>query len=149
MYPEVLALATQNATEDDIAHIQTTAHKYLTLHAETTRRGVPLADAPEQTSLRDSWENLLQAIFDATHNQVMALLARPLIQLHGARDWVGLEEDLTTQETQFVKTLLALIAAGDPAAAREQTRSLMKLPSEAVDALSKTAVATPTMIVLD
>ena len=149
LFPEILALAAQNATDEDISQIETGAKRYLSLHAKTARMGLPPEKYPEYDKLKKSWADFVQAVFDATHNKVIQLLAQPLIQLHGPRDWKGLPNNITDEETRFSMTVIDLIKARDPNRAREQMRRLLELPPEAVKALKKSAIATSTTIILD
>jgi len=146
IYPEVIALAAQHATQDDINQIQAAADVYLAMHAQIADKGLPPASSSEFAQFRQRWTDFVQAVFDATHNKVLSLLAHPLIQLHGAREWTGLPEGITTQETRLIMEIIELIKGSDPTSAREKMRALMDLPPEAVQALKKTDVATLTTI---
>jgi DNA-binding FadR family transcriptional regulator len=148
IYPEIVAMAAGHASDEDVAAIQNAADRYLAQHAQIAARGLPDVNSAEYQDFMQRWADVVQAIFDATHNKVISLLARPLIQLHGARDWEGLSDSMTSQETRFITTVIGLIRSRDPEKARNQMRGLMELPPEAVAALQKTAVASPTKIVL-
>ncbi len=148
IYPEIVALATRNATDEDVAAIQNAADRYLVQHAKIAAHGLPDVQSSEYQQFMGLWSEVVQAVFDATHNQVISLLAKPLIRLHGARDWQGLADSITNQERKFITTVIDLIRSGDPENARQQMEALMALPPEAVEALQKTAVAQLTTIVL-
>jgi hypothetical protein len=74
------------------------------------------------------------------------LLAHPLIQLHGPRDWKSLPTSLTSEETRIITAFIELIKSREPAGARKEMRALLDLPPEAVKAQKKTAVGTLTTI---
>lgn len=146
IYPEIAALAAQNASETDIAKIQSTADAYLTFHAKIAEKGLSEIKPDEFKPFQQTWLDFIQAIFDATHNKVFSLLARPLTQLHSPRNWEGLPGSLTERETRFISKVIDLIKSGDPEAVRREMHSLMTLPPEAVTAMQQTDVATPTTI---
>lgn len=149
IYPEILALAATHATDGDIARIQAAADAYLVQHAQIAASGPLNVDSSEYRAFQSVWSDFVQTVFDATHNKVFMLLARPLIQLHGVRNWEGLSDSLTYHETQLVTAIIDLIKARDPAIARQQMKELMALPPEAVSAMRQTSVASPTTIVLN
>lgn len=149
LYPEVVTLAATNATEADVHKIQAAADDYLKRHGELAEVGLPEIDSKKYQAFRQTWDNFIQAVFDATHNQVLTLLARPLIGLHAMRNWEGLPVSITTQETQFITTVIDLIKSSDPEHVRRQMGALMALPPEAVAAMRQTEVAAPVHIVLN
>lgn len=148
VFPQIVALAATNATEDDIVKIQKAADEYLTRHAQIAKQGLTKVASNKLQAFQQTWSSFVQAVFDATQNKVVALLARPLIQLHGARNWEGLPVNITSQETEFITTIIDLIETGDAAKAREQMQILMELPAEAIAAMQQTEVSAPTTIVL-
>ncbi len=147
--PEVVAMAATNATADDLAALQHAAGCYLTLPGEVAKVGLPDVDSAEYDAFAQTWRSFMQAVFDATQNKLFALLAQPLIRLHGPRNWVGLPDNITAQETQIVQALIDLIKAGDAVQARTQVRQLLALPDVAVEALQQTPVSTPTTITME
>ncbi len=144
--PEVVALAASNATAEDVGAIEAAADAYLTMHAEIAKVGLPAVDSAEYDAFGQTWTNVMQAVFDATHNTVFSLLAQPLIRLHGPRNWVGLPDDITSQETALVQTIISLIKSADAEQARSQMKQLLALPTVAIDALRQTSVSDPTTI---
>ena len=149
LYPEIMALAAANATEADIAHIEQAVTDYLALHATLVDGDISDEDSAEVQQFRRLWAVFNQTLFDATHNKVVMLLAQPLVQLHAPRDWIGLQGDVIQYEAELLHKFSAMIAAGDPDAAREQTHALMALPPEGVAAMQQAAVGTVTTIVLE
>ena len=148
VFPQIVALAATNATDDDIGKIQKAADEYLALHAQIAKQGLTEVSPRKLRAFQQTWARFVQAVFDATQNKVVALLAQPLIQLHGARNWEGLPVNITTKETELIATIIALIETGDAAQAGEQMQMLMELPAEAIAALQQTEVSAPTTIVL-
>lgn len=149
LYPEIAALAAASATEEDLAAMQSAADSYLALHARSADSGLPAIESAAFRALRQSWSDFVQAMFDATHNRVISLLAQPLIGLHGPRDWQGLPGSITEEETAVVATIIEAVRSRDPDHAREEMRSLLTLPAEAVAALKGTAVGETTTIVVE
>ena len=148
LYPEILALAATSATDSDIVKIETAAQEYLKFHAQVSDEKLLASDTPAYRKFQKIWGNFLETVFEATHNKVIALLAQPLLRLHGLRNWEGLTESLINSETLFVTTIIDLIKSHDPVNAREQISVMMELPPEAVTAMQQTAVANLTTIVL-
>ena len=68
-----------------------------------------------------AFRRMMQAIFAATHNQVLVQLARPLLNLRNLRTWAEAEENtpetIIALEINYVRQLIDAIASGDPAQA--------------------------------
>jgi len=146
VFPEVCALAAAEASETELAQIKDLTAQYIELFTRTTesywrnnRSALPL----EVDANRAAFVAIIQAIFDATHNAVWKLLARPVLQLRSTRDWETeniTSEELIASETRFLETLIAAISSGDPKLARKTTAELMQLPTEAIVAMRETPV---------
>lgn len=148
IYPEILALAAINANDGDIATIEAAAEEYLKYHAEVSEESLMETDSPKYEKIQSCWAGFVETLFNATHNKVISLLAHPLIQIHGIRNWEGLTGSITAMETQLVTTIINLVKSHDPVNAREEMHRLLTLPAEAITALQQTAIGTPTMIVI-
>jgi len=146
VFPEVCALAAVEASEAELDQIKNLASQYIELFARTTELYWPKNQSPspsEVDSNRAAFVAIIQAIFDATHNAVWQLLARPVLQLRSMRDWETenmTAEILITSETRFLETLLTAVSSGDPGLARKTTAELMQLPTEAIVAMRETPV---------
>lgn len=144
--PEVVALAATVATEAEIAEIRRLTDVYLAEFAAHQARWGSQEDTPaaELEQLRMAYQAVMLAVFAATHNQVLQQLARPLLKLRNFRNWRGDEPDspetAVNIETAFWQKLGDTLAAKDPDQARAITARLMRLPSEAVEAMRQTPV---------
>jgi GntR family transcriptional repressor for pyruvate dehydrogenase complex len=144
--PEVMALAATAATAAEVAEIRRLTDVYLAEFAEHQTRWGDQEDTPvlELERLRAAYQAVMQAVFAATHNQVLQQLARPLLKLRNFRNWRGDEpaspETAVNIETTFWQKLVDTLAARDPDQARAITARLMCLPPEAVEAMRQTPV---------
>jgi DNA-binding FadR family transcriptional regulator len=146
LFPEVCALASAEATDEEITRIQLLVGRQIEASIDTTRRywgregGWPDA---EKERLRTGFQELNRAIFSATHNRVLELLAPPLGSLRNLRYWQSEAETMEgviESESAYYRILGEAIASGDPAEARRAVSKLMKLPAEAEEAMRDTPV---------
>ncbi len=136
VFPEVCALTAQAASDDDLAHIRSLIAAY---------------DDPQSVDPLKTFPACIEAIFNATHNHVWQLLARPLLNLHSVRNWETLPDsdpDLGYQmDKRYLTALLDAIATRDPAHVRQTVAEMMQLPPHAEQAMRATAVGeTPTIL---
>ena len=137
MIPELIALASTTATDEEIAEIQENIQAYRQVVIEFhTRRfeGFPALPA-EMQAFREGSQRIMKAIFKASHNRVFEQLAQPLLYLRNLRTWQNDESDtpdsLTEIEISYFNGLVDTIASRDPNLARKQVRlmiSLLQLP---------------------
>lgn len=143
--PEVCALAAVQASDEEIATLQELVARNLQvideiLTAWWTADAMPAA---EQQRMWASGREVIQAVFQASHNRLLQLLAQPLLALRNLRYW---EEPATTleaaqqREADFFQTLVTAVASRDPVQARAQMRARMSLPPEAEAAMRQTPV---------
>jgi GntR family transcriptional repressor for pyruvate dehydrogenase complex len=145
LLPEVCALAAVAATDEEIRALRELAERNLAVMDEILTAWWPADDLPEKEKERfwASGREVVEAIFDASHNRVLQLLARPLLPLRKLRYWE--EEALTLAEAKrrerdYFETALAAIGSRDPEQARRMVRERMRLPAEAVEAMRGTRV---------
>ena len=151
IYPEVAALAAARVTDEEVAEIRRLAEENLRVIAEYQVRWWRQTTPPaEQARYKESFFQVLQAIFAATHNQVFRQLARPLYDLRNLRDWADAEdstpEEYIELEKRFLLAWVEAIASRDPQFARQSIQRLMVLPPEAMHAMQHTAVGEVTVI---
>ncbi len=146
MIPELIALASTSATDEEIAeireHIQAYRQILIEFHTRRFER-VPALPA-EMQAFRDGSQNIMRAIFEASHNHVFQQLAQPLLNLRNLRTWQDDENDtpesLAELEMLYFNGLVDAIATRDPDTARKQARLLMDLPPEAIEAMKQTPI---------
>lgn len=143
--PEVCALAAVAATDEEIAALHELAERNLAVMDEILTKWWPNDNMPESEKERfwASGREVVEAIFDASHNRVLQLLARPLLPLRRLRYWE--DEALTLEEAKkrerdYFETALAAIRGRDPEQARRMVRERMALPAEAIEAMRATRV---------
>ncbi len=146
VFPEVVALAAATAGDEEIAELRRLTAACLEVFARLTLKRGDAETVPEAElePLRAAYRELIQAIFAATHNQVLRQLAEPLSKLRNLRSWRG-DEAYTPQaaikmESDFLNQWVEAIAARDPARARETVARLMRLPEGAVEVMRRTPV---------
>lgn len=147
LLPHVVALAAINATEDDLTIIQQQLTDYLAYHADHARkwRQFPSDELPQSAvaELAAQYGALSLAIFEATHNQILILLAKPLTQLHGMRFWTGAEitdEQIIANEQRIMGEIVDAIVRRDPQRARAAVEAIQNLPQEAIHAMRDTHI---------
>ena len=146
LYPEVGALAAKKATDEELDDIRQKVDAYLILqqktHTPIQKIETQNSDHIEQLSI--AFKDIMEALFSATHNAVLALLAQPLLQLRSLRDWQPekpqpIEEVLAFEES-YLKTFVNAVASRNPEQARQTITHLMQLPAEAETAMRHTPV---------
>jgi len=145
LFPEVVALAAKSASDDEIAGIQRLVETYCEVIVDFYTTWWGKAAPPDaQAQVTDAFRQVMIAICDATHNQVVQQLARPLLNLHNLRAWADAEGDTldsaVAAESRVMYQLVDAIAGRDPGEARGIVKRLFELPHEAVDAMRKTPV---------
>jgi DNA-binding FadR family transcriptional regulator len=145
MLPEVCALAAVAATDEEITALHELAERNLAVIDEILTAWWPADNLPERERERfwASGREMVQAIFDASHNRVLQLLARPLLPLRKLRYWEDEEMTLAEakeRERRYFETALAAIGGRNPEQARRMVRERMALPAEAVAAMRATRV---------
>lgn len=143
--PEVVALATTSASDEEIVQIRLLAEEYLKIVAEhQTKWWGKEAPPAELGQLTAAFRGVMGAIFAGTHNQVFRQLARPLLNLRNLRTWAESEEStpdiVIAVETEFIRQLIDAVASRDPAQARATVARLVELPPEAIQAMRQTQV---------
>ncbi|MFN2188314.1 MAG: FadR/GntR family transcriptional regulator [Candidatus Promineifilaceae bacterium] len=154
LYPEIIALATKEASEEELDLIRQAVAGYLNVVRETHERGNQETDNPTyaEEQLRQAYQRLISTMFRVSHNKVIQLLAEPLLRLRNVRSW-RVEGDTPMRayemEKAFFETIVAAISTGDPDEARETLKRLMSLPAEAEAAMRRTQIGDVPVIELD
>ncbi len=140
--PEVVALAAQAATEEEIGEIERLAEIYLDAYREHNERWPVETPDHEIEKLRAIAQPAEAAIFAATHNRVFQRLTWPLLRMRNFRRWdeIPTNEEALIRDDHWWHTIILLLRAGDPARARHTLRDLLALPDHAVDAMRATPV---------
>ncbi|MBX3059750.1 MAG: FadR family transcriptional regulator [Anaerolineae bacterium] len=145
LLPEVCALAAVQASDEEIVAFRELVARNMQVTDEILAVWWA-ADAMPEAEQQRLWaggREVIQALFQMSHNRLLQLLASPLLALRNLRYW---EEPATTleaarqREADFFQTLVTAVASRDPAQARAQMRARMSLPPEAETAMRQTAV---------
>lgn len=146
--PEVIAEAAREATDNEIATIRRLTAEYHQVFAEVSRRhwGHPRLPDSARERVLASFRAVYHAIFAATHNAVLALLAEPVMRLRALRSWQEGEmtvEDFIAHEQQLFNARVDAITGRDPAQARQIVRDSMRVPPDIEATLRAAMSATP------
>jgi len=141
LFPAVAALVCSSATEAEIAAIRDLANHHLeSLQAQIDAAAGDGRGAVLQNEILP-FARILQAIFDATHNEVVRQIGAQLTALRRPRNWVGLNErEGLAMDRAFLNELLAILETRDPQNARQRIEALMQLPPEAIEVMKKTPI---------
>ncbi|HRQ40949.1 MAG TPA: GntR family transcriptional regulator [Chloroflexota bacterium] len=145
LLPEVCALAAVQASDEEIVALRELVARNLQVIDEILAAWWSADAMPEaeQQRMWASGREVIQALFQMSHNRVLQLLVQPLLALRNLRYW---EEPATTleaarqREADFFQTLVTAVASRDPEQARSQMRTRMALPPEAETAMRQTPV---------
>jgi len=145
VYPELFALASAEATEEERAQIAALAKEYLALREELLTAHWDEGDLPPTASmaLMANYRTFVEAIFAATHNKLLQLLARPLISLRSSRYWENPGQTLAqalAEEASYMQAILDSLSSRDPDVARTEMRKVLALPPEAIAAMRQTPI---------
>lgn len=145
LYPELFALAASEATDEELAAAQTAGEAYLTTFRRVTIDywDYPATPPDQLQTLMADYQALIKAVFAATHNRLILLLAAPLLRLRSFRRWERGEtmpEADIARETAYVDQMLQALRTRNPEETRALMRDLMALPPEAQTAMRQTTV---------
>jgi GntR family transcriptional repressor for pyruvate dehydrogenase complex len=151
LLPEIIAMAAEYATEEDIEELEIQKTRYTDYIADYHQKWWKQeAPAHATDEMRALFRSFMQQLFAATHNKVIEQLALPLLRLRNLRQWKEGEqmtpEEFTKTEKAYVDNMLNLVKNRDPQAAREVTRQVMHLPAGAIEAMKNTAVGEVTVL---
>ena len=95
IFPEVVALAAKAATDEEIAKIRQLTENCMAVFRQHQTKWWQKDDVPETEleKIRVAYQDIRQAIFEATHNRVLQQLAQPLSRLRSLREWRDSEDD--------------------------------------------------------
>ena len=148
VFPEVCALAATEATDAEIVQLKMLGGEYIELFANVSTTqwdsDDPAAKAAKEV-VRKAFAAFITAIFEATHNAMWQIFARPILSLRSMRTWEVENEEpspelVVSLEKRFVDTLVGTIAGRNPQAAHETVAELMRLPHEAETVMRSTPI---------
>lgn len=145
VFPQVCALASEAATETDRADIKRLGEEYIDIFRQSLQENWQHDSISGGTwePARTAFIAFIRAVFDATHNKVWQLLAKPILQLRSPRQWddSDMDEELAIRfEKAFIDSVIVAISAESAQEAQQMVSKLMVLPPEAVQAMKKTGV---------
>ena len=136
--------ATQTAADIEAMRAELAAYTEVVTDFHTQWWQVKTVPQSELERYRTASDRVRQAIFDSTHNQVFAQLARPVLRLRNLRTWLDNPEHTLEStialEVDFYSRVIDAIAGRNPTFAAKETARLMQLPTEAIEAMRQTPV---------
>ena len=153
LLPAIAALASEAATDEEIAALRRSVEDYLVLFQDYQTRWVDATPpASESERILNAYRAILETIFDASHNQLIRQLAPSLIGLRTLRHWRGETDDAAQPEValrieaKILRRMVEAIASRDPERARSIVAHLSQLPPQAIEAMRETPVGEPPLI---
>lgn len=145
LFPEILAMATEHASEEDIQELEQRQKTYLDFVETYNKKWWGQESPPEETDqLIALYRQFAEKLFAATHNKVIEQLAQPLMQIRNVRNWAEDDqmspEEFTKFESISIGRLLHAVKSRNADEARKIARQSMKLPPEAIAAMKETPV---------
>lgn len=155
MFPIAVALATSNATDEEIAGLESLADQFLHVLAESNKATTEAEFNALNKEAQVALDQFHLAIYRATHNKVMQQFAEPLRELRKLRHWdlseVEHEMDSTLfqhVDQAFLRAVLTCLKSGDPARAHAALAPFTSLPPEAVTTMKETPIGESPRIVI-
>ena len=145
LYPEVFALAAEMATDEELTQLNDLAQNYfnsMQLMIEADNDSRPILPEVEQAAV-DSYRTMIGYVFLMSRNQVLMILAQPLLRLRTFRSWQGGKLNPFEQlerEIAYFQTIFDTISSGDPQLVRKTVQRYMELPSEAERVMRETPI---------
>jgi len=135
LFPAVVAMATANATDEELRHIRDAAFAYIDLLQEQI-------DDPESDEILEGpFAHILNRVYQLTHNEVVRQIGEQLVALRRSRQWSGIDsKGALEMDKAFLTKFLAILETRDSKKAREQTEQLMRLPAAAIEAMKATPI---------
>jgi GntR family transcriptional repressor for pyruvate dehydrogenase complex len=135
LFPAVAALASSNATDEELEQIRHAAFTYIDQLQEQ-------AEAAESVeSVEGPFAHILNMIYGLTHNEVVRQIGEQLVSLRRSREWSGIDAKQTLEmDRNFLTKFLAILEIRDTKEVRERTEKLMKLPAAAIEAMKNTPI---------
>ena len=140
--PDVVALATEAATDEEIDEIERLVEVYLSAHRDHARHWPNETPDEEIEKLRAISQPVEAALFVATHNRVFQRLTWSLLYMRNFRRWdeVRTNAEGVSRDADWWHTILDLLRARNPDHARQTMRNIIALPDRAVEAMRATPV---------
>jgi GntR family transcriptional repressor for pyruvate dehydrogenase complex len=147
LLPRIIGFAAERATEEEITGLESQAERCVEVFARVLEasegEGRDLTET-ELSSIAEAYGRFYELLYAASHNRVIALLARPLYRLHSLKSWDSDEEPVqgsVEREREVFDQLLAAIRTRDPdAAVSAATRAYELYPESAREAMRQTPI---------
>jgi GntR family transcriptional repressor for pyruvate dehydrogenase complex len=147
LLPRIIALAAERAGDEEIAALESSAEGCLSVFGEVIAASESAGrELTEEESVRvaEAYGSFYERLYAASHNRVIALLARPLYRLHSLKSWDSDEEPVKAsveREREVFNMMIEAIRSRDPAAAAAAGERAFDLyPESAREAMRRTPI---------
>lgn len=135
LFPAVVALASSNATDEELDQIRHRAFDYI----DQLERQVDAAQPID--SIERPFAHILNMIYGLTHNEVVRQVGEQLVALRRPRQWLGVDtKQSLDMDKNFLTKFLAILETRDSKKVKERIEELMKLPEVAIEAMKATPI---------
>ncbi len=142
LLPAAIALAAKRASAEELTEIRGLVEHFI----KERRQAIAVSaetGKPEDSTTAAAFVDPLRAIYEATHNPVIAHFSELIVALRSWREWTSLtpEEDLEL-DIRFLETMLCALEARDPQKVAEwaaKYQSVITQP-EVAEAMKKTPI---------
>jgi DNA-binding FadR family transcriptional regulator len=147
LLPPIVGFAAERASDEEVEELAAQAETYLDVFARVLEAsegaGRDLSDE-ETIRIAEAYGRFYELLYAASHNGVIALLARPLYRLHSLKSWDSEEEAVSesvARERAVFDKILESIRSRDPQAASEAAeRAYAVYPRRAREAMRQTPI---------
>ena len=146
LLPAALALAAKRASADELAEIRGLVEQFIEERRQaitTSTDAGSEAGEPKDGAMATACADPLRAIYEATHNSVIAHFSELIVALRSWREWTSLtpEEDLEL-DIRFLETMLRALETRDPQKVAEWAAEYQSVSAqpEIADAMKKTPI---------
>ena len=135
LFPAVVALASSNATDEELSQIRQCAFNYI----DQLERQVDVAQPID--SIERPFAHILNMIYGLTHNEVVRQVGEQLVALRRPRQWLGVDAKQALElDKSFLTKFLAILETRDSKKVKARTEELMQLPEAAIEAMKATPI---------
>jgi DNA-binding FadR family transcriptional regulator len=147
LLPRIIGLAAERATDEEIAALESQIETCLEVLARVTEAseggGRDLTEE-ETARIAEVYGRFYELLYAASHNRVIALLARPVYRLHSLKSWDSEEEPVegsVERERAVLEAMVNGIKGRDPQAAIAAAERAFELyPESAREAMRNTPI---------
>lgn len=147
LLPRIIGFAAERATDEEIAALESQIETCLEVFAgviEASEGDGRELSEDETARIAEAYGRFYELLYTASHNRVIALLARPLYRLHSLKSWDSDDEPVegsVERERAVFEAMIGAIKGRDPQAAITAAEQAFELyPQSAREAMRNTPI---------